>query len=650
MAKIAVLDPIVSNKIAAGEVVERPASVIKELVENSIDAGAKSITVEIKQGGIRYMRVTDDGSGIDPTDADTAFLRHATSKIHTAEELDGITTLGFRGEALASIAAVSKTLMITRTKDAKEGVAVTVEGGKVTDVSPSACPIGTTMTVRELFYNTPARMKFLKKDSTEAGHIIDIVERIALGHPEISFRMISNEKEQFFTPGDSDLYNAVYAIYGRDYANLMIPVEYENETVKVSGLIGKPQLSRPNRNLQTFFVNSRAVVNRTLHFALSESYKNAMMVGRFPVAVLNIWMNPKSLDVNVHPAKTEVKFQNEKAVYDCVYWACKNALHRLDDKPTFIGEEPRKRSSTKMVLPERKMIQEVIRPEQFRPMKKESIFQKTTEIRPNPSIPTTNSKSKENIESAGLKEPARDMKRRIYTPSTSETQRAVSSLMTDSNVEPTTESQPKRESSTDPVLVENSREPMLPVRVVGQVFESYIIAEQDGKMLIIDQHAAHERLNFEAFLRQFRERKAESQFLLAPITVRCSESEMDIYSRHEEFFHQMGFESEDFGNRSIIIRAVPMGLDAVMIEETVLEVLNLLADGNEDIPLELEEKALFSVSCKSAIKANHQLSLKEQQKLVEDVLSLEGINTCPHGRPITLSMTKYQVEKQFKRV
>ena len=647
MAKIAVLDPIVSNKIAAGEVVERPASVIKELVENSIDAGAKSITVEIKQGGIAYMRVTDDGCGIDPEDASVAFLRHATSKIQTAEELDGIRTLGFRGEALASIASVSKTTMITRTKDRSEGIAVTVEGGRVTESMPSACPIGTTMTVRELFYNTPARMKFLKKDSTEAGHIIDIVERIALGHPEISFRMISGEKEQFFTPGDSDLYNAVYAIYGRDYANLMIPVEYESDTVKLSGLIGKPQLSRPNRNFQTFFVNSRCVSNRTLHFALSESYKNAMMVGRFPVAVLSLWMNPQSVDVNVHPAKTEIKFQNEKAVYDCVYWAAKNALHAVSEKPAFIGEEPKRRSGGKPPVAERKLIQETIRPEQFHPMKKESIFQKTAPIAQGGFV-KTETPPKAFFEALG--EPASAVG---TAPSKN---RAVSD--TEYSRQPSLdpvyrEDKPKdlpTEAPSAPETMPQEKEPPAPVRIVGQVFDSYIIAEQDGKMLIIDQHAAHERLNYERLLLRFREQKAESQLLLMPIVVECSVAEADIYHAHEAFFRNAGFEIEDFGNHSLVVRAAPMGLDAALVEEAIPEVIGLFRDGKEDLTTLSEEKALYSISCKSAVKANHALSLKEQQRLVEDVLALDGINTCPHGRPITLVMTKYQVEKQFKRV
>ena len=644
MAKISVLDPIVSNKIAAGEVVERPASVIKELVENSIDAGAKSITVEIKQGGISYMRVTDDGCGIDSSDAEVAFLRHATSKIKTAEELDGIGTLGFRGEALASIASVSQTTMITKSPESEDGITVTVEGGKVTESHVSACPSGTTMMVRNLFYNTPARMKFLKKDSTEASHIIDIVERIALGHPEISFRMISNEKEQFFTPGDNDLYHAVYAIYGRDYAALMIPLEYESDTIRISGLIGKPQLSRPNRNLQTFFVNSRCVQNRTLQFALGESYKNAMMVGRFPVAVLNLWMNPKSVDVNVHPAKTEIKFQNEKAVYDCVYWACKNTLHQSEDKPTFLSEEPKRHSGDKMILPKQTFVQQVIRPESFQPMKKESIFKAAqapaTTLKPAPkkSAILEAAEPSVSLPSYTQERTFDAIKQQNFTH-----KQPVTPVKSDSisNV---------REEVRETVSAESHETEVQPVRIVGQVFDSYIIAEQDGKMLIIDQHAAHERLNFEELLRRFRERSVESQLLLAPVVVKCSEQEISIYEQHEDFFAQMGFESEAFGANSIIVRALPMGLGAEDMEGTVLEVLELLNSGSKNIPLELEEKAIYSISCKSAIKANHVLSKEEQKRLVEDVLSLQGINTCPHGRPITLTMTKYQVEKQFKRV
>lgn len=591
MGTIKVLAPDVAALIAAGEVVERPSSVIKELVENSIDADAKTVTVEIKNGGISYMRVSDDGAGMQPDDAKNAFLRHATSKIELGDDLERITTLGFRGEALYSIAAVSRVEMLTARRGCDEGTYIRLEAGEVLETAPAGCPQGTTVTVKDLFFNTPARMKFLKRDATEAGYIEDILRRNALSRPDISFRYINSGKEVFFTPGDGVLKNVVYAIYGAEAAKAMLPASYEHDGIHVSGLVGKAELSKGNRSFQTFFVNGRSVINKNLYFALTESYKSHMMTGRFPVAVLNISLNPALCDVNVHPSKAEIKFANEKAVHSAVHWAAKNALHKVEE----IRE---------MVI--------------------------TPEKAPAPSFAGTRAfVEKRAPQPLKIPEPVRKapLQTVIEEPMVSEkTQPAPPVQLSEEKFAPQSEE----------------------VRVIGQLLDTYIVAQTGEAMLLCDQHAAHERVIYDRLIKRKGE-NASSQMLIVPESLELTGSEFGIFSENIGFFGQMGFEVEEFGHNTVRIRMIPEGLAFEDAAGAVLEILEILSSGREEITT-LRDKALYSLACRAALKAGKRLSAAEQEQLVRRVLTMEGEATCPHGRPVILRLTRTQIEKQFKRI
>lgn len=600
MGKIKVLSADVAALIAAGEVVERPSSVIKELVENSIDAGAKSITVEIKNGGVSYMRVTDNGEGMSAEDVPNAFLRHATSKVSTAEDLEAISSLGFRGEALHSIAAVSNMSILTR-REGEEGVHAEQSGGGELSISPAGCPVGTTVLVKDLFFNTPARMKFLKKDATEAGYIEDLLRKTALGSPEISFRYINGGKEVFFTPGDASLKNAVYAIYGKDIASAMIEAEYEDEGVKVYGLIGKSELSRPNRSFQTFFVNGRCVINKSFYFALSESYKNQIMTGRFPVAVLNIEMNPALCDVNVHPSKAEIKFANDKPVYDAIYWAVKNALYNLENSRGFD-------------IPEK-----TVNREKAEPIKEEPVF-KPLYTQPPKQMGFSYSDFKEEI--------------KPVTFVADEPQKPVYSV------------QPVEIKREEPEETEDIQD----FKVVGQVFDTYIIIQSGDEMMLIDQHAAHERLIYDKLLKEVTEHSADSQLLMLPVTRSVSGAEAALIEENKEFFEQMGFDADLFGDNTVRISAVPSTLSEVDAADALLEMVDALSNSRKDVRTRAQQYALYRVACKAAMKAGKHLSQRESEELVKEVLRIDGQPTCPHGRPVILRLTKTQIEKQFKRI
>ena len=625
MGKIHVLDKSVSNKIAAGEVVSRPASAVKELIENSLDAGAKSITVEIKNGGIGYIRVTDDGAGIEEDDILTAFLPHATSKIRNEEDLYAIGTYGFRGEALASIASVSKTELITKTEEAEMGVKISVEGGEYGESECVGAKRGTTITVRELFYNTPARFKFLKKDSAETAAVTDVCQKAALSRPDVSFKYIASGKEVFFTPGDRELLNAVFAVFGKDFAKNMMPLSYESEGVKVTGYIGSAAVARPNRNMQIFFVNGRSVVSRIMSFALSESYKNQLTVGKFPSAVLNVEIANDRVDVNVHPSKTEVKFIDEKEIYDCIYWGCKNTLYEKPYVPSVTASN--ERTPDIKIAPEKA---EVVKERVFIPLKKEEapVFK-----------PISKEPENVNLTSGFTRIEPKKEEKEENTGFFKEAEVKYESTPLKETPEPVKEVQQEMEipKETD-------------VRVIGQVFETYILAEADGEMLIIDQHAAHERLNFEELKKKRDEQNPESQMLMIPEMVSLSPSEMATWEEHKGFFESIGFETEAMGEKDVMVRCVPTGTEDGDIKDILIEMLDILSDSRHDKRTYLEERAMYSVSCKSAIKANRYLTMEEQKNLVLRVLSLEGINTCPHGRPLCIKLTKDKIEKEFKRI
>ncbi len=638
MGKIHILDTEVSEKIAAGEVVERPASVIKELIENSIDAGATLITVEIKKGGITYMRVSDNGSGMSSEDAKICFLRHATSKIQKSSDLDAIYTLGFRGEALASIGAVSNVSLYTKRIEDKSGVCVTCRGGEILSSDEAGVPDGTSICVENLFFNTPARLKFLKKDATESGYITDIITRCIFAHPEISFKLIIDGKEKLFSAGDNSLKNAIYSVYGKDYANGTIEVDYEADGIRVTGLVGKGNISRPKRNYQSFFVNRRYITSKTLIGALENAYKNQIMIGKFPMAVLNIEINPSLIDINVHPTKLEVKFSDEKMIYNAVYYGTKNALYAIPNVPKiermggeFKRDTPKEQlnlSDLADALP-KNMTKRPETPE-YNPrvnhflkndadkLKKETAVKYTTpKIKPD-FIKPKPPKNTEIPNTVRVASPEAEKKELI--PRDTEIQQ------------------------DEMVFVDEYFE------IVGQVFNSYIIAEKGNEMMIIDQHAAHERLKYEELKREIAEKQPMSQLLIEPVIVNVTGGEISAYRDNKTLFEKMGFESEEFGDDAIIIRSVPGEVEMGEVEPLVLE---LVAQGEEfrgELMTEKYERLLYTVACKGAVKANMAMGMQEMEALVRNVLRLKNINTCPHGRPIVVTMSKKEMEKEFKRI
>ncbi|MBQ3038601.1 MAG: DNA mismatch repair endonuclease MutL [Clostridia bacterium] len=635
MGKINLLDVEVSNKIAAGEVVERPASVVKELVENSIDAGAKRISVEIKNGGNTYIKITDDGSGMEREDAVVAFLRHATSKIKSEADLDAIYTLGFRGEALSSIGAVSKVDLYTKRAEDMIGTHTVCEGGEIISDDDAGVPNGTSFVVQNLFYNVPARMKFLKKDTTEAGYITDIMTRFILAHPEISFKLISNGKEVLYSSGDGKIINCIYSVYGKDYATAMLEVNYNTEFVKVTGMTGKGSAARPNRNYQSYFVNSRYIKSPMITRAVEEAYKNQIMTGKFPVAVLNIEINPSLIDINVHPTKLEVKFSNESEVYKAVYHAVEDALYRITDIPEIVKkpvvEKREERTSNFVrdtVLPNAQAeIKIPLEP------KREPIPTKVVVKQPKFF---ENAVYEKTIE--GPKEPVK-----IVVPELVREIKAQEKPIIETEVK--AEGKPTIQETT-PVTEEKNIE----FKLVGQVFDTYIIIERDNEMLMIDQHAAHERLNYEKLKQEAERKKVYSQGLAIGVVAQLSANELAVFSENEEFIKSLGFEAEPYGNNSVIIRSVPVAAANEDICDLFVEIITQLGENKKEIISHKRERLLYTIACKAAIKANWKISEAEQRELVKKVLMLDGINTCPHGRPIMISMSKEEIEKNFKRI
>lgn len=629
MGRINLLDVEVSNKIAAGEVVERPASVVKELVENSIDAGAKRICVEIKNGGNTYIKITDDGSGMEREDAVVAFLRHATSKIRTVDDLDAIYSLGFRGEALSSIGAVSKVDLYTKRAEDMTGTHTVCEGGEIVSDDDTGVPNGTSFIVRNLFYNVPARMKFLKKDTTEAGYITDIMTRFILSHPEISFKLINNGKEVVYSSGDGRLVNCIYSVYGRDYATAMLEVDYNTELVRVTGMVGKGSAARPNRNYQSFFVNSRYIKSPMITKAVEEAYKNQIMIGKFPVAVLNLEINPSLIDINVHPTKLEVKFSNESEVYKAVYHAVEEALYRIADVPEIVKkpvieekEEKKPNFIRDTVIPNAQveMKMPVMQKTEYQPPK--TVLKQPKMFEDRVITLEKNSDEKKEVVGPVVEKP-------IYEP--------VNAVEEKSIIEEEIKAPPKVEKNIE-------------FKLVGQVFDTYIIIEKDNEMLMIDQHAAHERLNYENLRKEAEQKRIYSQGLAIPAVAQLSANELAVFSENEEFIGSLGFEAEHFGNGAVIIRSVPVAATNEDICDLFVEIITQLSENKKEIISHKRERLLYTIACKAAIKANWKISDTEQRELVKRVLMLDGINTCPHGRPIMISMSKEEIEKNFKRI
>lgn len=678
MGRINVLPKNIAELIAAGEVVERPASVVKELCENSIDAGATAVTVEIRNGGITYIRITDNGSGIFRDDVQKAFVSHATSKIKSASDLDSIFTLGFRGEALASIAAVSKIELFTKTVSEENGTFYSIEGGTETKNETAGCPDGTTIVVRDLFYNTPARMKFLKKDVSEANAVADVVDKIALSHPEISFRFIRDGKQTLITPGDGKLPSVIYSIFGRVFAEGMIETNYELDKIGVSGFVCKPTSARPSRAMQYFFLNGRFIKSRGCAASMENAYKNSIMVGKFPSCVLNITVLPHTVDVNVHPAKTEVRFSDERRVSSAIYYAVKNALSEYDTrlqidlakvaqkaKPEnaqfyMVEDEPVK---VKTPEPQKTAARP---PEPQRPLPKKDFWQsmpsnqfkktgtlssaendklshKKDENEPDLVAAFKNKKANEKVlpkKDAAIPTIAKPMPRSAEPP---KPQKAAIST-------PKPESKKSEPISEKPSVSITESRPPKPLRLLGEAFKTYIICEYDGKVCIIDKHAAHERVIFNRMKAEREKKEALPQVLLSPVTVTLSKNEYSVILENLDVFSKCGFLVEDFGNGAVIVRECPMLLEEDDIQDVILEIANNLMLNKTDVQAEKIDRIYHTAACKAAIKAGFKNSTAELKALAERVLYNNDVRYCPHGRPVLIEMSRYDLEKQFGRI
>ncbi|MCM1133220.1 MAG: DNA mismatch repair endonuclease MutL [Ruminococcus flavefaciens] len=633
MSSINVLSREISELIAAGEVIERPASVIKELVENSIDAGAKHITVEIKNGGITYMRVTDDGIGMSFEDVPKAFLRHATSKIFTKNDLDNISTLGFRGEALSSIEAVGRVELMTKQNGDTYGTIYSISGGEQLSYDKSGCPDGTTIVIRDLFYNIPARLKFMKKDVTEANAVSNIVQKITLSHPEIAFKMIRDNRIEFNSAGDGELYSAVYAVYGKDFARDLIPVDYEYNGIRVSGYSVKPLYSKSNRSFQNFFVNGRYIRSRLCSSALENAYENMIVTGKFPTCVLMIDMSPQEMDVNIHPSKAEVRFTDEKRLTDAVYFAIKNALvgsgllyeFELKSKPEYKTEsvEPAEPAEKK---PEPVQQEILFSPEEIPHMEESTVIPEKQEF----SAPII-ADIADNVETVAEKsvEPI------------PETVSDSFRYITPENFE---KPAPKTTVPRETIIPEEKKPD---VRIIGEAFGLYILAEYDGKIIMVDKHAAHERIIFERL--RSRNCRQYSQILLTGIKILLTSEEIDVMENNTELLADLGFEF-DFSERPCITAtAVPTFIMEADIEGIISEVAENLRLHKQNPQTEYLDNIFHTMACKSAIKANDKNSPEEMKALVEQILADENIRHCPHGRPVMFTMTKSNIDHQFKR-
>ena len=658
MGVINVLDKHVAELIAAGEVVERPASVIKELVENAIDAGAKHITVEIKNGGTTFMRVTDDGCGIMKDDVRVAFLRHATSKVREQNDLDRISTLGFRGEALASISAVSRLQLITRSVSEDVGTSYLIEGGEEQSFDDAGCPAGTTFVIRDLFYNIPARAKFLKKDVSEGNAVSNIIDKTALSHPEIAFTYIRDGKQALKTFGDGKLLSAIYSVFGREFANGLIPVDYQLNAITVSGYVSKPVHSRPNRNMQNFFINGRFVKSRTAMAALEEAFKHSVMVGKFPSCVLSLRLPYEMIDVNVHPAKIEVRFINERPVFDAIYHAVKTALMQHDTQKQATFKQP----TAFRDVP------------QFNPFRNADAIIKTPPKplqpapQPAPQAPADPIGELDILDAAELSAPKRLSDVSEDHPFDIISKQAIGAAKKEAAFGKTPlpaketpfvntpSPQPPAPTEEPPeVVMKDNAQPMLfkqpenELLYIGEAFGTYIIVERNQKeLLFIDKHAAHERIIYEKL--KAEKAGASSQLLLQPVTVTLGKDEYDAAVQHLELFNACAFDVEDFGNATLLVRSAPQYLDAAEVGDCITEMADYIAQGKNDIFTEKMDWFYHNVACRSAIKAGNKNSAEELMEIVKMLEENPDIRYCPHGRPVSIVMKKSEIERQFGRV
>ena len=655
MPQIKVLDKHVAELIAAGEVVERPASVIKELVENSIDAGATQVTVEIQNGGVSYMRVTDNGCGISRNDVPTAFLRHATSKVSTSTDLDSISTLGFRGEALASVAAVARVEMMT-CKEGETGVIYKIYGGEEISLDDAGCPVGTTIIVRDLFYNTPARMKFLKKDVGEANAVAGVLDKIALSHPEISVRFIRDGKNTLNTPGDGDLKAAIYAVFGRDFASGLIKTDYTLDNMSISGYIGAPVAARSNRNMQHFYINGRYVKSKNMIAAVEQAYKNSIMVGKFPSCVLNLNIPFNMVDINVSPSKTEARFVDERAVFNIIYYGVKTALNSGDTRPEL-------KLDNILVKKDNGLHNVAVKPE---PLMPKPIVTAPPKLAPSPDFTPTapdfapNSKivtpTSNYVEALSQKNAPSEEPVFRSTPVVQYNSKPVRYNL-DVVYEESEQKTPMQTTFIEPVVAEiadkktaaiadEPTEIKPEIKIIGELFTTYIIAECGEKVVFIDKHAAHERILFE----KIRTEEHDSQMLLEPVTVTLAKEEYTLVIENLALIARVGFEIDDFGASSVIVRAVPTVLAGEDVKSLILEISGGFCNNKTTVEIEKLDWLYHNIACRAAIKAGSHSNMTEMAALAERIINHDDIRYCPHGRPVAFTLTKKELEKQFGRL
>ena len=662
MANIQVLDQITIDKIAAGEVIERPASIIKELVENAIDAGASAVTVEIKEGGISFIRITDNGCGIPKGEVPLAFLRHSTSKIRSVDDLSTVASLGFRGEALSSIAAIAQVELITKTKDEVTGTRYRIEGGAEKSIEDTGAPDGTTFLVHQIFYNTPARRKFLKTPMTEASHVSELMTRLALSHPEVSIQFINNGQEKLHTSGNGKLKDIIYHVFGRDIANNLLETNERIDGIQVQGFIGKPIISRGNRNYENYFINGRYVKSNIIAKAIEDAYKDFTMQHKYPFTALHFTMDGTDLDVNVHPTKMELRFSNQQGVYNFIYNALKQTLSEPELIPRVELPEAKEVPVKAEKIVERKQEQPMtpVREERKPPVIEEeknldyfmkkmrervtAYHQQAVEVKPTPAP----SVIQENVnyealpasQAAAVKQPVPEQRTVAKEP------------MPEQAVAPREEKSVVTEKQLDffeeKLLTKKAAQEY---KIIGQLFETYWLVEFHEQLYIIDQHAAHERVLYEKTLRGMKDREFTSQYLSPPIILNLSMQEEEALNTHMDIFTNIGFEIEPFGGDSYAIRAVPDNLFSIAKRELFTEMLDQLVDGiHSSLAPDIVAEKVASMSCKAAVKGNSRLSAAEVETLIGELLELENPYHCPHGRPTIIAMTKRELEKKFKRI
>lgn len=662
MVNIQVLDQITIDKIAAGEVIERPASIIKELVENAIDAGASAVTVEIKEGGISFIRITDNGCGIPKGEVPLAFLRHSTSKIRSVDDLSTVASLGFRGEALSSIAAIAQVELITKTKDEVTGTRYRIEGGAEKSIEDTGAPDGTTFLVHQIFYNTPARRKFLKTPMTEASHVSELMTRLALSHPEVSIQFINNGQEKLHTSGNGKLKDIIYHVFGRDIANNLLETNERIDGIQVQGFIGKPIISRGNRNYENYFINGRYVKSNIIAKAIEDAYKDFTMQHKYPFTALHFTMDGTDLDVNVHPTKMELRFSNQQGVYNFIYNALKQTLSEPELIPRVELPEAKEVPVKAEKIVERKQEQPMtpVREERKTPVIEEeknldyfmkkmrervtAYHQQVTKVKPTPAPSVV----QENVnyealpasQVAAVKQPVPEQRTVAKEP------------MPEQAVAPREEKSVVTEKQLD-FFEEKllTKKVAQEYKIIGQLFETYWLVEFHEQLYIIDQHAAHERVLYEKTLRGMKDREFTSQYLSPPIILNLSMQEEEALNTHMDIFTNIGFEIEPFGGDSYAIRAVPDNLFSIAKRELFTEMLDQLVDGiHSSLAPDIVAEKVASMSCKAAVKGNSRLSAAEVETLIGELLELENPYHCPHGRPTIIAMTKRELEKKFKRI